>query len=55
LGSFQILLFRVKDDGVRAWYAAQCLFNGWPRPTLERYIKNDLFFADGNILLRRDT
>lgn len=47
-GHIQILLFRVKDENVRTWYAVQCLSNGWSRPTLERYIKNDLFSAQGS-------
>jgi predicted nuclease of restriction endonuclease-like (RecB) superfamily len=46
-GHIQVLLFKIKDEKIRAWYAMQCLDNGWSRLTLERYIKNDLFTAQG--------
>lgn len=46
-GHIQVLLFKIKDEKIRAWYAAQCLENGWSRPTLEKHIKNDLFIAQG--------
>jgi predicted nuclease of restriction endonuclease-like (RecB) superfamily len=46
-GHIQLLLFKIKDEKVRDWYAVQCLENGWSRPTLEKYIKNDLYTAQG--------
>ncbi len=46
-GHIQLLLFKIKDKKIQAWYAAQCLENGWSRSTLEKYIKNDLFTAQG--------
>jgi len=46
-GHIQLLLFKIKNGGVREWYASQCLENGWSRPTLERYIRNSLFEAQG--------
>ena len=46
-GHIQLLLFKIKDKKIQAWYAAQCLENGWSRLTLEKYIKNDLFTAQG--------
>ena len=46
-GHIQALLFKVKDNTIREWYAVQCLENDWSRPTLERNIKNDLFSAQG--------
>lgn len=46
-GHIQLLLFKIKNEKIRAWYATQCLENGWSRPTLEKYIKNDLFTAQG--------
>lgn len=46
-GHIQLLLFKIKDMKIREWYAMQCLENGWSRPTLEKYIKNDLFTAQG--------
>lgn len=49
-GHVQLLLFKIKDETVRSWYAEQCLENGWSRPTLERYVNNDLFTAKGSNL-----
>ncbi len=46
-GHIQLLLFKVKDGKIREWYAEQCLENGWSRPTLEKYISNNLFDAQG--------
>ena len=41
-GHVQLLLFKVKNEEIRSWYAGQCLENGWSRQTLEKYVKNDL-------------
>lgn len=46
-GHIQLLLFKVKDEKIREWYADQCLDNGWSRHTLEKHVKNDLFSAQG--------
>lgn len=47
-GHIQLLLFKVKDQVVRSWYAQQCLNNGWSRLMLEQQIKNNLFAAQGH-------
>lgn len=46
-GHIQLLLFKIKDVQIQAWYAVQCLENGWSRLTLEKYIKADLFTTQG--------
>ena len=46
-GHIQLLLFKIKDENIRSWYATQCLENGWSRHTLEKYIRNNLFSAQG--------
>lgn len=46
-GHIQLLLFRVKNKISREWYANQCLKQGWSRSILEKYIKNNLFDAQG--------
>lgn len=46
-GHIQLLLFKVKDEKIREWYAEKCWENGWSRPILEKYIKNNLFASQG--------
>jgi len=48
-GHIQLLLFRVKDEKIRDWYATECLSNGWSRVSLEKYITNNLYAAKSNI------
>lgn len=42
-GHIQLLLFRVKDEIQREWYAQQTIQKGWSRLTLEGYIRNNLY------------
>ena len=51
-GHIQILLFRVKEKGIRDWYAAQALENGWARSLLEIHIKTDLYGRQGRPKLK---
>lgn len=42
-GHISVLIHKVKDDSVRCWYAEQTIEQGWSRPTLERYLKEELY------------
>jgi predicted nuclease of restriction endonuclease-like (RecB) superfamily len=46
-GHIQLLIFKIKEEKTREWYAEQCVENGWSRITLEKHIKNNLFHAKG--------
>lgn len=46
-GHIQLLLFKIKDNAIREWYAKQCLEQAWSRLMLEKQIRNDLFSAQG--------
>lgn len=46
-GHISLLIHKVKDDSVRAWYAEQATEQGWSRITLERYISNNLYESQG--------
>ena len=42
-GHISVLIHQIKNDAIRLWYAEQTIEQGWSRPTLERYLKNDLY------------
>ncbi|PIQ43111.1 MAG: hypothetical protein COV52_10405 [Gammaproteobacteria bacterium CG11_big_fil_rev_8_21_14_0_20_46_22] len=42
-GHISVLIHKVKDDTIRCWYAEQAIEQGWSRPTLERYLKEELY------------
>lgn len=42
-GHISILIHKIKDDAIRCWYAEQTIEQGWSRPTLERYLKEELY------------
>ena len=42
-GHISLLIHKVKNESIRSWYARQVVEQGWSRPTLERYIKEDLY------------
>ncbi len=42
-GHISILIFKVKDEQIRDWYAAQALENGWSRSILETQISLQLY------------
>jgi len=41
-GHIVLLIQKVKDSGLRDWYAVQCIENGWSRHALENHIKQNL-------------
>ncbi len=42
-GHISVLIHKVKDDTIRAWYASQTLEQGWSRLMLERHLKDNLY------------
>lgn len=42
-GHISLLIHKVKDESIRCWYADQAIEQGWSRPTLERYLKEELY------------
>lgn len=42
-GHISLLIHKVKDESIRHWYAEQVIEQGWSRPTLERYVKENLY------------
>lgn len=48
-GHIIVLIQKVKDGGIRNWYAKQAILNGWARNALERNIKGNLYGRQGII------
>jgi predicted nuclease of restriction endonuclease-like (RecB) superfamily len=46
-GHNQVLLFKLKDQAQRLWYAARTLEHGWSRAVLTVQIESDLFNRQG--------
>jgi len=42
-GHISLLIHKVKDETERHWYSCQIIEQGWSRPTLERYISQELY------------
>ncbi len=49
-GHNQVLLFKLKDDAQRRWYAAKVLEHGWSRAVLTVQIESDLFGRQGKAI-----
>jgi predicted nuclease of restriction endonuclease-like (RecB) superfamily len=49
-GHNAVLLERVKDTGIRLWYAQQAIENGWSRSVLEMWIDSNLHRRQGKAI-----
>ncbi|MCX5922870.1 MAG: PDDEXK nuclease domain-containing protein [Candidatus Dependentiae bacterium] len=45
-----VLLFKLKDDKQRLWYAQKTIEYGWSRSMLETWIKSDLYKREGKAI-----
>jgi predicted nuclease of restriction endonuclease-like (RecB) superfamily len=48
-GHIVVLIYKIKDESMRAWYAAQTLENGWSRSILEIQISLNLYDRQGKL------
>lgn len=46
-GHLAVLIEKIEDPVVRAWYVEQAIENGWARTALERHIKSELYERQG--------
>lgn len=47
-GHIVVILYKIKDEKIREWYATQTLENGWSRSILETQISLNLYERQGN-------
>jgi predicted nuclease of restriction endonuclease-like (RecB) superfamily len=48
-GHIIVLIYKIKDEKMREWYAAQTLENGWSRSILETQISLNLYERQGDL------